>query len=88
MRNILALILCLLLNNTAQTQNYWQQNADYKINVDVNAKNNTYKGNQEVIYKNNSRDSLNSVKFTKFNPMYHNLYNLQNVHEFIPIYHN
>ena len=63
MRNILALILCLLLNNTAQTQNYWQQNADYKINVDVNAKNNTYKGNQEVIYKNNSRDTLNKIFF-------------------------
>ena len=53
MRNILALILCLFVNNTAQTQNYWQQNADYKINVNVDAKNNTYKGFQDIKYKNN-----------------------------------
>ena len=63
MRNIIALILCLFINNTAQTQNYWQQNADYKINVDVNANNNKYKGNQEIKYTNNSRDTLNKIFF-------------------------
>ncbi len=61
MKNIVALILCLFINNTAQTQNYWQQNADYKIFVDVNAKRNSYKGNQEILYKNNSRDTLNKI---------------------------
>ena len=61
MRNILATILCLFIFNTVQTQNYWQQNADYIINVDFNEKNNTYKGNQEVIYKNNSKDTLNKI---------------------------
>ena len=63
MRNIIVLILCLFINNTAQTQNYWQQNADYKINVDVNANNNTYKVNQEIKYTNNSRDTLNKIFF-------------------------
>ena len=61
MRNILATILCLFIFNTVQTQNYWQQNADYIINVDFNEKNNTYKGNQQVIYKNNSKDTLNKI---------------------------
>ena len=63
MRNIIVLIICLFINNTAQTQNYWQQNADYKINVDVNANNNTFKGNQEIKYTNNSRDTLNKIFF-------------------------
>ena len=63
MRNIIALILCLFISNTAQTQNYWQQNADYKIKVDVNVKNNKYKGNQEILYTNNSRDTLNKIFF-------------------------
>ena len=63
MRNIIALIFCLFIINTAQTQNYWQQNADYKISVDVNANNNTYKGNQEIKYTNNSRDTLNKIFF-------------------------
>ena len=63
MRNILILIFCLFLSNTVQTQNYWQQNADYKISVDVNAKKNSYEGNQEILYKNNSRDTLNKIFF-------------------------
>ena len=63
MKNIVTIILFLFLNNLAYTQNYWQQNADYKINVDVNEKNSTYKGNQEIVYKNNSRDTLNKIFF-------------------------
>ena len=63
MRIILGIILCLFLTDKAQTQNYWQQNADYKINVDLNVKNNNYKGNQEILYKNNSRDTLNKIFF-------------------------
>ena len=57
MKNILVIILCLFVNNSIQSQNYWQQNADYKIFVDVNAKRNSYKGSQEILYKNNSRDT-------------------------------
>ena len=53
MRNIIGVILFLFLSITVHSQNYWQQNADYKIEVDVNERNNTYKGNQEIVYKNN-----------------------------------
>ena len=63
MRNIIGVILFLFLSITVHSQNYWQQNADYKIVVDVNERNNTYKGNQEIVYKNNSRDTLNKIFF-------------------------
>ena len=36
MRNIVGVILFLFLSITVHSQNYWQQNADYKIEVDVN----------------------------------------------------
>ena len=52
----------LFLNNI-QGQNYWQQKADYKISVDVNVKNNKYRGYQEIRYTNNSRDTLNKIFF-------------------------
>ncbi|MFD2563505.1 M1 family metallopeptidase [Aquimarina rubra] len=44
-------------NNT----NYWQQHVDYKMNVDMNVKNFQYTGKQELIYTNNSPDSLYQV---------------------------
>ena len=63
MKKLFFTFLILFSINTVQSQNYWQQNADYTIFVDVNAKTNSYKGNQEIIYTNNSRDTLNKVFF-------------------------
>ena len=63
MKKLFFTLLILFLFNTVQSQNYWQQNADYNIFVDVNAKTNSYRGNQEIIYTNNSRDTLNKVFF-------------------------
>ncbi|MAV05529.1 MAG: peptidase M1, partial [Candidatus Pelagibacter sp.] len=59
----LFLFLSLFFINSIQSQNYWQQEVDYKITVDINAKNNSYKGDQEIIYTNNSLDTLNKVFF-------------------------
>ena len=59
----IALISSLLFIDSIQSQNYWQQEVDYKILVDVNAKNNSYKGSQEIVYTNNSQDTLNKVFF-------------------------
>ena len=53
------ILLFLLLTSYSFGQNYWQQEANYKIFVDINVKNNRYKGNQEIIYTNNSPDVLN-----------------------------
>ena len=60
----IALFSSLLFIDSIQSQNYWQQEVDYKILVDVNAKNNSYKGSQEIVYTNNSQDTLNKVFFS------------------------
>jgi len=42
---------------------YWQQHVDYKMAIDVDAKNHQYKGTQKVIYTNNSPDELTKVYY-------------------------
>ena len=49
-------------------QSYWQQHVDYKMEVEMNTKNYQYSGNQELIYTNNSPDTLHQV-------FYHLYYN-------------
>lgn len=44
-------------NNTS----YWQQHVDYKMEVDMNVENYRYSGKQELVYTNNSPDTLNRV---------------------------
>jgi hypothetical protein len=44
-----------------QSQNYWQQAADYKMTVDMDVESFQYAGKQELLYTNNSPDSLNKV---------------------------
>ena len=58
MRKLLIIIFSVFILNTIYSQNYWQQEANYKILVDVNAKRNTFKGEQEIIYTNNSLDTI------------------------------
>ncbi len=58
------LILLLLASTAISAQNncsYWQQYVDYKMDIDFDATNNTYKGVQELTYKNNSPDTLYRV---------------------------
>ncbi|WP_445456352.1 M1 family metallopeptidase [Flavobacterium sp. HNIBRBA15423] len=40
---------------------YWQQHVDYKMDVDMNVKDFQYKGSQELVYTNNSADTLYKV---------------------------
>lgn len=51
----------------AQNSSYWQQKADYKMDVAIDVKSFTYKGKQEIIYTNNSPDTLKKVYFHLFN---------------------
>ena len=44
-------------NNTS----YWQQQVDYTMEVDMNVENYQYTGTQELVYTNNSPDTLNRV---------------------------
>ena len=41
--------------------NYWQQEVDYKMNVQMDVKTFQYKGTQELKYTNHSPDTLNKV---------------------------
>jgi len=51
----------------AQSSTYWQQQVDYKMNVLMNVKNYLYKGKQELVYTNNSPDTLIKVYYHLFN---------------------
>lgn len=45
----------------AQNTTYYQQKAQYKMDIDVDAKNKTYKGKQTIQYDNNSPDELDVI---------------------------
>lgn len=42
---------------------YWQQHVDYKMAIDVDVNTYQYKGQQELVYTNNSPDDLNKVYY-------------------------
>ena len=50
----------------AQSAPYWQQHADYKMEVAMDVKNYQYKGKQELVYTNNSPDTLKKVFYHLF----------------------
>ena len=51
----------------AQSSTYWQQHVDYKMDVTMDVKNYQYKGKQELVYTNNSSDTLKKVYYHLFN---------------------
>ena len=51
----------------AQNKGYWQQHVDYKMDVTMDVKNYQYKGKQELVYTNNSQDTLKKVYYHLFN---------------------
>ena len=51
----------------SQSAGYWQQKVDYKMNVVVDAKNYQYKGDQTLVYTNNSPDTLKRVYYHLYN---------------------
>ena len=51
----------------AQSAPYWQQQVDYKMDVTMDVKNYQYKGKQELVYTNNSPDTLRKVYYHLFN---------------------
>jgi hypothetical protein len=66
------LILFLLFGITtsglfAQSSSYWQQHVDYKMDVSMDVKTYQYKGKQELIYTNNSPDTLRCVFYHLYN---------------------
>ena len=51
----------------AQSNGYWQQHVDYKMEVSMDVKTYQYKGKQELVYTNNSSDTLHRVFYHLFN---------------------
>ena len=40
---------------------YWQQHVDYKMEVNMDVKKFQYTGKQEIVYTNNSNDTLHKI---------------------------
>ena len=64
---VLSFLTLVVGDLVAQNSSYWQQHADYKMEVSMDVKNYQYKGKQELIYTNNSQDTLNKVYYHLFN---------------------
>ena len=45
------------------SNNYWQQRVDYKININFDHEKHQFLGDQNLIYQNNSRDTISKVFF-------------------------
>lgn len=66
---ILFLVFTMLSGCLVSAQNnisYWQQHVDYTMEIDMNVENFQYTGNQELIYTNNSPDTLDRVFYHLF----------------------
>jgi len=65
--SILVMAACAQTKETTYTQKksknqyYWQQHADYTMDIDMDVNNFQYKGVQKLTYTNNSPDELNKV---------------------------
>jgi hypothetical protein len=67
MKKILFFLFLASANAFSQSANYWQQHVDYKMNVVMDVKNYQYKGTQELVYTNNSQDTLSRVFYHLYN---------------------
>jgi Peptidase family M1 domain len=54
-------------NLFSQKSTYWQQQVDYKMNVAMDVNTYIYKGKQELVYTNNSPDTLRKVFYHLYN---------------------
>ncbi len=63
MKKLLAVVSCFFSITIYAQQNYWQQEVDYNINVALNDKEHTLKGDLKLEYINNSPDQLDFIWF-------------------------
>ena len=64
---LLSFLILGFSNIFAQSSAYWQQHVDYKMDVSIDVKTYQYKGKQELIYTNNSQDTLRRVFYHLYN---------------------
>ena len=60
------LLFLLLFVQFSFSQNYWQQHVDYKMDINMDVSDFTFNGEQELIYTNNSPDTINKVYYHLF----------------------
>jgi len=60
---IFVLLACVMGLNAQTNHSYWQQHADYKMEVFIDVVNYRYTGTQRLVYTNNSPDELSRVYF-------------------------
>ena len=63
----ISIILLSFGNAISQNSTYWQQKVDYKMGVSIDVKTYLYKGKQELVYTNNSSDTLKKVFYHLYN---------------------
>lgn len=61
-----SLMILWMFSLTVHAQ-YWQQQADYKMNIDVDVETYQYRGTQKITYKNNSPETLTKVYYHLYN---------------------
>ena len=57
---VLGILLMSVFTGVSQ-KGYWQQHVDYTMNIDMDVHTNRFTGDQELVYKNNSPDTLTKV---------------------------
>ena len=60
------LLFLLLFVQFSFSQNYWQQHVDYKMDINMDVSDFTFNGKQELVYTNNSPDTINKVYYHLF----------------------
>ncbi|MBC7640740.1 MAG: M1 family metallopeptidase [Flavobacterium sp.] len=63
MKNFFFLLVLSTSISTFSQKDYWQQKADYKMTVNFDVSNYNYSGTQEIVYTNNSNDTLKKVYY-------------------------
>lgn len=55
------LVIFCMMATAGFSQSYWQQAVDYKMDIDFDVKRNQFSGTQQLVYTNNSPDTLKKV---------------------------
>jgi hypothetical protein len=61
--SILGITIFTLVSNLSAQADRWQQHIDYKINAALNVQTNIVKGTENIVYTNNSPDTLRKIYF-------------------------
>ena len=64
--NVFLILLIASVTSNAQTAERWQQHAQYKMEITVDAPKHQFQGKQWLVYTNNSPDALESIYYHLF----------------------